>query len=70
MSETIEVKEGQIWRERDARFTRYVKILESPRDWIRVRTCDEYGTIARGSRASLVAADRFPKAFVQTGVLS
>lgn len=60
----IDIKEGQIWRERDPRFERYVKVtmLLRPRG-LRVRTCDLHGDFKRGARQTEINQDRFSKAF-------
>lgn len=57
------MKIGDIYRDNDKRFVRYVKILSSPSGWVRVRTCAESGEFVHGSRESLVDTFRFEKAF-------
>lgn len=53
---------GTIWRERDPRFTRFVKVLEPTSGWVRVRTWAA-GEFVRGSRVSLIDLDAFHKRF-------
>lgn len=63
-TETLTIQEGQIWRENDKRFTRFVKVIRLLRpNGLRVRTCDEHGDFARRSRETEVNQDRFLKAF-------
>lgn len=58
------IQEGQIWRDLDPRFVRFVKILvQTSRGWVRIRSCDEKGDFIKGSRVSMVDEKRFAKAF-------
>lgn len=59
-----EIQEGQIWRERDPRFVRYVKVMMILRPkGVRVKTCTERGEHLKGARETEVNRDRFAKAF-------
>jgi hypothetical protein len=55
---------GQIWRQRGAGL-RYVRVMESPQSWIRIRSCQMNGDPIKGARATLVAEDQFPKRFIR-----
>lgn len=55
--------EGDIWHERDPRADRFVKILQPTSGWVRLRSCTRGGEFIRGTRVSLVAADKFLKRF-------
>lgn len=49
---------GDVWKEVDPRFERYVRVVAVNTDWVRLRKCAEQGWFD-GSRVSTAAITRF-----------
>lgn len=54
-------KPGEIWKEADKRFTRYVKIIRVDADAAIIQTCDERGTVLPRTRQAPAMLSRFGK---------
>lgn len=67
-----EVKVGQVWRERDKRFVRYVLVVEILRSAMRkdralCGPCDANGLRTYGGRISKIKVENLQKRFVLVG---
>lgn len=60
------IKKGQVWKDRDPRFERYVKVLGKSDGYVQVQTCTVEGDIQRAPKTR-VRADRFEKRFGLVG---
>src|SRR5262245_6555801 len=59
----MNIREGQIWKEDDSRFDRFIRVTYVRRDEITFRTCDPAtGVFTPGSRFSCAKVERFGKA--------
>lgn len=52
---------GQVWKESDLRFERYIKVVAIESDVIRIITCSESGREQDGARAGGAMRARFGK---------
>ena len=59
--DTLALSEGQVWKEDDKRFTRYIRIqfvcVGGRR--VRIQRCLPDGTVPKGARSTEASADRF-----------
>lgn len=58
-----QVEVGQIWRERDSRFVRYVRVLGIEGDYARCVTCREFGAAHESSPRTRIRLSNLRKRF-------
>ncbi len=55
---------GSVWKERDRRFERYIKVIEIVQArWVRIRTCEADGSEPERTRRTLADMDAFGKRY-------
>lgn len=59
--DAVKIRPGQIWRENDSRFVRYILILRVTEHGCYFRTCDFDGLFKSGTRESRANRSRFDK---------
>jgi len=57
------VERDQVWREKDGRFVRYVRVIERNDEWVFIRSCSARGYDQSLRRPTRCNRARFVKAF-------